>query len=494
MLDYLYKMTKEELIQRLDDLEWEDFEVKRAKTDTPKNARETVSAFSNTSGGWIIFGISQNGKEFKITGVDNPEKIEQDFTSSLRGETYNIKITPECVKHKFDEGVVLAFKIPPSNKKPVYFNNPKNTFIRTASGDQRATQEEIDAMYRDQAYGTMTSVTIADSDISDLNKHSIERYRDYLSRFNPSHRYTKFTEKELLEKTQVVIQGRVSYAGLLFFGKEDSIQRRFPDFRIDLLEIPGTSYADAKIRFTFRLEEQENLWEYYFTLFDRLRQRLNLPFQLSTEGFAIENYPQLEAIREALVNMLMHADYFSPGKSRIRIFDDRIEFWNPGSPPKSIEYLIKADITIPRNPIIAKLFRVVKLAENAGFGFDKMIGGWSQYTKNAPEFLKDIDSTTAIFEFPPALIGAITDRPNTDLIRSKLEERMDLKINSTEVEIVLEILKDKNITIKQLSEVVGVSTTAIDNNIGKLKTKGLIERVGADKGGFWKVLVSIEES
>lgn len=485
-------MNKEELIQRLDDIEWEDFEVKEAKTDVPKSVRDTVSSFSNTSGGWIVFGVSQKGKRFFVSGVNNPEKIEQDFTTSLRGDIYNSKIIPESKKYKFDEGTVLAFKIPPSNKKPVYFNNPKNTFIRTASGDQRASQEEIDAMYRDQAYGTLTSRIIEDSDISDLNQNSIDRYRDYLSRFNPSHRYTKFTKRELLEKTQVIIKDKISYAGLLFFGKEDSIQRYFPDFRIDLLEIPGTSYADAKTRYTFRLEEQENLWEYYFALFDRLRQRLNLPFQLSSEGFAIENYPQLEAIREALVNLLMHTDYFSAGKPRIRIFDNRVEFWNSGSPPKSIEDLIKADITLPRNPIIAKLFRVVKLAENAGYGFDKMIGGWRQYTKNAPEFLKDIDSTTAIFEFPPKLIGAITDGLNTDLIRSKLEERKDLKINSTEVQVVVEMLKDKNITIQQLSEVVGVSTTAIENNIGKLKAKGLIDRIGADKGGFWKVLVSIE--
>ncbi|MCK4678243.1 MAG: putative DNA binding domain-containing protein [Bacteroidales bacterium] len=477
-------MTKEELIQRLDDIEWEDFEIKEAKTNVPRNARETVSAFSNTSGGWIIFGVSQREKQFSITGVDNPAKIEQDFTTSLRGEIYNIKIMPECKKYKFVEGNVLAFKIPLSNKKPVYFNNPKNTFIRTASGDQRATQEEIDAMYRDQAYGTMTSRTVEDSDISDLNQHSIERYRDYLSRFNPSHRYTKFTELELLNKTQVVIQDRLSYAGLLFFGKEDAIQRYFPDFRIDLLEIPGTSYANAKTRFTFRLEEQENLWEYYFALFDRLRQRLNLPFQLSAEGFAIENYPQLEAIREALVNMLMHADYFSVGKSRIRIFDNRIEFWNPGSPPKSIEDLIKADITMPRNPIVAKLFRVVKLSENAGYGFDKMIGGWSSYSKNVPKFSKDIDSTTAIFNFPAELITTQIDGLDTEIGRKKVRATS----GKTSGKILEMIKENREITIPELGEIIGVTERSIERNIQKLQKENKLQRIGPAKGGYWKVL------
>ena len=73
-------MTKEELIRRLQDIEWEDFEVKEAKHELPKNIWETVSAFSNTSGGWIILGIKQRGRFFEVQGVENAEKLEQDFT------------------------------------------------------------------------------------------------------------------------------------------------------------------------------------------------------------------------------------------------------------------------------------------------------------------------------------------------------------------------------------------------------------------------------
>jgi hypothetical protein len=60
--------------------------------------------------------------------------------------------------------------------------------------------------------------------------------------------------------------------------------------------------------------------------------------------------------------LFMHADYFSPIKSRIRVFSDKIEFFNAGSYPKPIEYFLHSDTSMPRNPILAKLFRVVKLA------------------------------------------------------------------------------------------------------------------------------------
>ena len=78
-------MTKDELISRLKDIEWDDFEVKEAQNKLPDNVWETVSAFSNTSGGWIVFGIKQTGKRFDVQGVENGEKIESDFLNTLRG-------------------------------------------------------------------------------------------------------------------------------------------------------------------------------------------------------------------------------------------------------------------------------------------------------------------------------------------------------------------------------------------------------------------------
>ena len=72
-------MTKDELIAKLKDIEWDDFEVKEVANGLPKSIWETVSAFSNTSGGWIVLGVKQVGKKFEITGVQNGEKIESDF-------------------------------------------------------------------------------------------------------------------------------------------------------------------------------------------------------------------------------------------------------------------------------------------------------------------------------------------------------------------------------------------------------------------------------
>lgn len=472
-------MTHENLISKLTDIEWEDYEVKAAKTDIPKNSWETVSAFSNTGGGWLVFGVTKDGKKFEIVGVNNPEKIEQDFTNTLRGEKFNVKIVPECKKYDFPEGTVLAFYIPLSDKKPVYYNALANTFIRTASGDQKATKEEIDAMFRDQAFGTHTSQCVASSSITSINESSYEQYREYLSHFNPSHSYNRLKKEEFLQKLRVLADGTLTYSGLLCLGSEDAIQKEITGFRVDYLEIPGTSYTNAKNRYTYRIDEQENLWEYFFAIFDRLRRHLDLPFKLTQQGFASEDYPQLDALREALVNMLMHSDYFSAACPRVRVFDDRIEFFNPGALPKPLKKLLEEDISLPRNPIIAKFFRVVKLAENAGYGFDKMIEGWKEYTGSEPEFDQGQDYTKAIFYFNKK--AEVRDK--FGISSGKVRERL----GKTGQQIIELIQKNNFVTIPEMAESIGVSSRTVEKHIAKLREAGIVERVGSRKEGQWKV-------
>lgn len=194
-------MTKEELIDRINDIEWEDFEAKEAKSELPKNIWETVSAFANTSGGWIVLGIKQNGKKFEISGVDNAEKLEQDFQGTLRSQ-------------KFNEAV-----------------------------DAKSMLYHIDG-----------------------------------------HRF----------------------------------------FWMDLVEIPGRSVREARTRYTYRIPDQENLWEYFQIMIRRLRLIVDTPFMMNDEGFNVEDRSQFKILREALVNMLSHFDPVSTIHSCINIYTNRV--------------------------------------------------------------------------------------------------------------------------------------------------------------------------
>ncbi len=533
-------MTKDELILKLSDLEWEDFEVKSAKGEIPKDAWETVSAFSNTSGGWLIFGVKQTGKRFEIQGVNNPEKIEQDFLNTIRGGKFNVFVPTRQAKHTIDGNTVLAFYIPVSKNKPVYYNSPANTFIRRGSSDHRATKEEIDSMYRDQTFGTKTSEIASGTSRADINDTSLSRYRDYMSRFNPTVSYNRYGETDFLQKLRIMDGEQCTLGGLLFLGKRDTIERFFPDFRIDLLEIPGTSYTDTKVRYTFRLDEYENLWEYYFECIARLKSKVDVEFKMGSEGFATDVSPGFDALREALVNMLMHSDHFSPACPRIRIFTNHIEFYNPGGMPKPIEELKGKDISLPRNPIITKLFRVVKLAENAGYGLDNIEFNWKAYNNTQPVFDVDFDSVIVKFELEEVQkpdspknkeevgnnYGKMSERIRKEFGNKPIDIDLIFALLDTEYENFKNYIIDKNriipervhelfgnslgtlrellgnrtlmflllvifnrgITAKEAGEVIGVSERMVKKYIKKLKDHNIIERSGASTfGGHWQI-------
>ncbi len=392
-------MTKEELIKKLQDIEWEDFEIKSCKSKLSTNVWETVSAFSNTAGGWLVFGVEQKSGKYEFTGVDKPEELEQNFTTVLRGEKFNRKIETKAKKHKFNDSTILSFYIPQKTprERPIYFgNNQYNTFIRSGSGDQRATKEEIEAMYRNSSFDEKDS-EVLDWGIEAIDQETLKRYRNYFQNANPGHYLLQYSDVEFLSKLRVLENNRITIGGLLVFGKDDYIAKQSSSYRIDYLEIDGTSYTDASNRYKYRLASESNLFTTFFDIYPKLIKNIDVPFELTEEGIRNENQSQVQAIREALVNLLIHSDYFSKGSPRIRVFNNRIEFFNHGGLPKDLDYILKQDFTLPRNPIVAKCFRFIQLAENLGSGFHKMIDGWKSFYNLEPLIEGDFDYYSITF-------------------------------------------------------------------------------------------------
>ena len=482
-------MNKDELLEHLQDIEWDNFEVKTAKTDVPKDVWKTVSAFSNTSGGWIVFGVSEKKKKFEVVGVDDVEKLESTMLTTLRSKTkFNIKLSPQAKRYKIDRKNVLAFYIPSSDIKPVYFNGVQNTFIRTGSGDQQASEFEINALYRDQKFGTMSGKVVEGTSVNSLNAESYSNFRDYLQRMLPRLHYNKLNNETFNSKLHIVKNGKLTYGGLLFLGKNEEICNHIDDFRVDYLEIPATNYRDSATRYTFRIQEQENLWEYYFALFQRLTLYANNPLTIGEMGIGHEDTKEMDALREALVNMLIHTDYFSPMKPRIRVFTNRIEFENPGALPRPLEQLLKADESLPINPVLAKLFRIAKLCETAGYGFDKMLE-WKYQTGNDVLFESTADKTKFTFMLSEnATVKSTQKKEETAQKTVQKKEENYIGNEKTAQKIILLMSENPFITKAQLSENIGISVSAISQQIAKLKKQNLLRRDGADKGGKWVII------
>ena len=186
-------MTSDELLKLLPAHEWNDLEFKEAQWAVPKNAYETVSAFANTSGGHLVFGVKKDGSAFEIVGVIDVDKVQNEFLANLRNlQKISVLLDVRESLHNIDENDLLLFYIPEASRreKPVYLNgNIRLSYLRKGGTDVQCSGDEIKRFLRDSAPEPYDSVLVNDIPADAFfDEETITWYRDIFQRRNPEHR------------------------------------------------------------------------------------------------------------------------------------------------------------------------------------------------------------------------------------------------------------------------------------------------------------------
>ena len=179
--------------------------------------------------------------------------------------------------------------------------------------------------------------------------------------------------------------------------------------------------------------------------------------------------------------MIIHRDYRSSSDSIVKIFNDKIEFYNPGRLPDtiSIDDLLSNNYkSTPRNKKIAEFFKNLGLIEKYGSGIGRIVDYFKSEGLPAPEF-KNISDGFQVTVFASSM------KNNSEKSREKSREKGRVKSRE---KIIKVIESDVFITQNEIAEQVGLSVKGVEKHIQKLKAKGLLERIGPDKGGYWKVI------
>lgn len=183
-------------------------------------------------------------------------------------------------------------------------------------------------------------------------------------------------------------------------------------------------------------------------------------------------------VAEAIVNAIVHRDYDSTGSVQVELFADKLLIMNPGclNPALHPDDLFKRHASYPNNPRIAEPFFFAKYIEKLGSGITDLIDACRATGLGDPEF-----------DFSPGAFSIVIHRRNgingitlPEKLPEKLPERRRLIIDRMKVM--------PRVTIFELMTELGVSQTAVKNNIAWLKNHGYIRRVGGDKGGHWEVI------
>ena len=382
-------MTTNELIARLKGYEWSDVEFKEARHAAPRSAYETVSAFANTAGGWLVFGVRDQGGALEIVGVIQVDKVQNEFLSTLRSRqkiNRAIGVAEDLVEA--DGKSLLVFHIPesPRSDKPVYLDGDiRRSYIRRGASDERCTPEEIERFLRDASADRYDGEPLAGFDAEEFfDPESVRWYRRVFDERNPG-RHQALSDVEFLNEWGFVVeQGELlvpTRAAVLIFGRPRHVRRILPRPIVDCQYIDTASDSwSTDRRWTDRVVVEENLVQAWLMLSERYVQHAEHPFGVDAATLRRDDDPpDYISFREAAINLLIHQDYGDHGrKASIRFFRDRTVFWNPGDAFATTDELLDPTEKEVRNPAIVAAFRRIGLSEQAGTGVRAIFRGWQR--------------------------------------------------------------------------------------------------------------------
>jgi len=403
-------MTVDELIHQLNIGEDQQVEFKSAAGGLPKSLWETVSSFANTDGGYIVLGVTEHKNYTDVSGIGNPQGLLKTFWDTHNGRQKlstpvctqsDIRILPVAGRE------VALIHIPKANRmqRPVYINgNPlTGTYKRSFEGDYRCSADEVRQMLRD-ASDTPQDLQILDGfSLSDLDPDAFESFRRRFDSREPDHPFLALKDRDLLHslggwrKDRGSGQEGLTVAGLLMFGRERSILEAFPHYQVDYQE---QFSPDPDSRWTYRLTVdgtwEPNLLNFYYRAYGRLVEKLDVPFKLDRQAVRLGETYVHEALREALVNTLIHADHQSSRPIMVTKRQDIFTFSNPGRLRIPLSRLYEGGLSDPRNPNLQKMFQMLGLGEKAGSGFQKILRAWKEQGWIEPLVTEklDLDITT----------------------------------------------------------------------------------------------------
>lgn len=481
-------------------------ECKKAESHVPNSVWETYSAFANTVGGTILFGVEEHLKEkdpekrFTIANIDNPQARIKEFWDTIHNSNkVNISILRDadvgtCV---VDGKTIIWIEVPQADytQRPVYIKgNPMSgTFKRNFEGDYHCKEAEVAAMFRDSKDDGNDGGLLDGYTMEDIDPDTLKAYRIRFATTNPDHVWNKDDDQTFLRNLggyaidRRTKQEGLTVAGLLMFGKGLPIREYFDNIRMDYFDKTG---IEGDMRWSDRLTYdgtwENNLCNFLWMVVPKLTRDIKRPFKL--EGMTrIDDTPVHKAIRESMINMLIHSDYMISGVLKVVKENRGFVFSNPGSLKLPIQRIYEGGNSKARNPRIQTMLRMIGYGDNAGSGFPTILDAWRGEKWREPNLYEDSELQQVELKL---FTIAMMPEECTTFLTEMLGEITYQRLSSEEQIILGTAYLEGSVSNQRMQQMLDLHPTDIGKVLSGLVDKGML--VSESKGRWTTYTINKE--
>jgi ATP-dependent DNA helicase RecG len=460
-------MKPEEILQLIEKgenlkVEFKSWVNARSKKDLMGVLTKEAVALSNTSGGFILLGVEDDGD---ITGCKDCDL--QNIIESIYDRTVP-KLFTKIEEVVIKESIVFMIKVEKSSQ-----------LISTSSGEIfKRLGKNSKPMYPDEySLNTISKTTkdfsllaLLESNEDDINFLEVYKLKERLKTRDPESTLVNLQDKAFLKDLGLIqnIDGHIklNIAGLLFVGKDDAIKRLLPQAEV--------IYLHYNEKNTTEYDRRLDLKTTVLSTLDRLTQIIEdsntiVNIQIGLFRIEVKDYPK-HIFQEALLNAISHRDYTSSGVIYVKHYHDRLVIENPGAFPNGIT--IENIITHPsiaRNKLIAETLQQLKYVQRAGQGVDIIFRDMLAFGKHMPFYTVYSDAVRL------TLRNTLEDKEFVKFIVQE-QDRNQKQFNTLEV-IILHYLKDnKSINIDESIKLLQIEEQDIRTLLNDLISRGYLER------------------
>jgi len=440
---------------------------------------ETLAAFANLHGGVLLLGVSETRE---IKGISaSKENIEQ-WRDEIRTRTAP-RLFPHIEIIEIEEKTIVCISVAEYPMKPIAFE--EKYYRRTGKFNQELSVGEAIEFRQKLIDSGWDTQLHSDKTISDISFKKLYRQIERINRKKQSAPEEPLT---FLRKYGLAVGNTITNACRLLFLPDDDDSDvttielgRFssPTVTSDTLTLKCDLFTEAESAMQFICKHI---------------------YPDEQQGDSQRLYP-LEAIRELVINMIIHRDYTSDYHSIVKIFDGYIEFYNSGSLHEELsikQLLSDGYVSRPRNCQIAELFRDAGMSDEYGYGIRKIHSAFIDKGLRPPEFIR-LPGRLIVRIFGEAITAPnlkkqehepVIENVNIapDIEPEQPQEEIADAFSNREQQILIIIHEDNRISLNEIAHKLDVSKRTILRDLKRMKQEKIIERIGNEKNGYWEII------